>query len=271
MSTHMRSLESPTTWPATVSDVDNEFVRAQHLVKQFGHLRAVDDVSLSVAKGEVIALIGPSGAGKSTFLRCLNLLETPDSGELQIGGERIVFGSEKTKRSQVLRLRRHTGMVFQSFNLFPHLTAAKNVALAQMRVLGRSKEEAMSRALAQLDRVGLSSKADAYPSQCSGGQQQRIGIARALAMDPDLMLFDEPTSGLDPEVGAEILAVMRELASEGTTMVIATHEMEFARHVSHRVVVMVDGAIIEQGAPETVMSAPSHERTQKFLSAVLGR
>ena len=271
MSIHTDLIHTQPSPTETMADMSNEFVRAEHLVKDFGHLRAVNDVSLSVAKGEVIALIGPSGAGKSTLLRCLNLLETPDSGSLQIGDERIVFGSEQVKRPQVLRLRRHTGMVFQSFNLFPHLTAARNVALAQMRVLGRSKEESMERALAQLDRVGLSEKADAYPSQCSGGQQQRIGIARALAMDPDLMLFDEPTSGLDPEVGAEILAVMRELAGEGTTMVIATHEMEFARHVSHRVVVMVEGAIIEQGAPDQVMSAPAHERTQKFLAAVLGR
>ncbi|WP_270889308.1 amino acid ABC transporter ATP-binding protein [Pedococcus sp. 5OH_020] len=265
------SIHTETSPTETAPDVSNEFVRAEHLVKDFGQHRAVNDVSLSVAKGEVIALIGPSGAGKSTLLRCLNLLETPSSGSLQIAGERIVFEGDNLKRPQVLRLRRHTGMVFQSFNLFPHLTAAKNVALAQMRVLGRSKKEAMDRALTQLDRVGLASKADAYPSQCSGGQQQRIGIARALAMDPDLMLFDEPTSGLDPEVGAEILAVMRALAGEGTTMIIATHEMEFARHVSHRVVVMVEGAIIEEGAPEQVMSAPTHERTQKFLSAVLGR
>jgi polar amino acid transport system ATP-binding protein len=257
---------SKTAW-----DVNNQFVRAEELVKNFGDHRAVDTVTMSMSKGEVIALIGPSGAGKSTLLRCLNLLEMPDSGSLQIAGDRISFGADRIRRPQVLRLRRHTGMVFQSFNLFPHLTAVKNVALAQMRVLGRSKEAAMDRALAQLNRVGLASKADAYPSQCSGGQQQRIGIARALAMDPDLMLFDEPTSGLDPEVGAEILAVMRELAGDGTTMLIATHEMEFARHVSHRIVVMVDGAVIEQGSPQQVMSSPAHERTQKFLSAVLGR
>ncbi|MEU6408283.1 amino acid ABC transporter ATP-binding protein [Microbispora sp. NPDC046933] len=265
------SMHSDASATATAHQLGQEFVRAEGLVKDFGQHRAIDNVSLSVAKGEVIALIGPSGAGKSTLLRCLNLLETPDSGSLAIADKRIVFGTGQVKRQQVLRLRRHTGMVFQSFNLFPHLTALKNVSLAQMRVLGRSEKEATERALAQLDRVGLASKANAYPSQCSGGQQQRIGIARALAMDPDLMLFDEPTSGLDPEVGAEILAVMRELAADGTTMLIATHEMEFARHVSNQVVVMVDGAIIEQGQPEQVMSAPAHERTQKFLSAVLGR
>ncbi len=248
-----------------------EFVQAVDLVKTFGAHRAIDGVSLSVAKGEVISLIGPSGAGKSTYMRLLNLLEIPDSGSLRIGPDAVEFGGQQVRRPHILSLRRHTGMVFQSFNLFPHLTAVKNVALAQMRVLGRSKEEAMTRALAQLDRVGLSSKADSYPSQCSGGQQQRIGIARALAMDPDLMLFDEPTSGLDPEVGAEILAVMRELASEGTTMVIATHEMEFARHVSHWTCVMVDGRIIERGNPAQVFGDPGHERTRKFLSAVLGR
>lgn len=255
----------------TVHALGPEFVRAEHLVKAFGAHRAIDDVSLSVARGEVISVIGPSGAGKSTLLRCMNLLEVPDGGVLTIDDQKIVFGERMLKKPETQRLRRKTGMVFQSFNLFPHLTAVRNVALGQMRVLGRSKEEATANALAQLDRVGLSAKADAYPGQCSGGQQQRIGIARALAMDPELMLFDEPTSGLDPEVGAEILSVMRELAVDGTTMLVATHEMEFARHVSHRVVVMVDGAIIEQGEPDQVLSAPTHPRTQRFLSAVLGR
>jgi polar amino acid transport system ATP-binding protein len=249
------------------------FVHAEHLVKNFGEHRAINDVSLQVDRGHVISLIGPSGAGKSTLLRCLNLLEVPDSGTLAIGSERVELGPKAPplKRAQVLRLRRQAGMVFQSFNLFPHLTAMRNVALAQMRVLGRSKEESEARALALLERVGLASKAHAHPSQCSGGQQQRIAIARALAMDPDLMLFDEPTSGLDPEVGAEILSVMRELAREGMTMLIATHEMEFARQVSNRIVVMVDGAIIEQGPPEQIMRTPEHERTRRFLSAVLNR
>ncbi|WP_208004422.1 MULTISPECIES: amino acid ABC transporter ATP-binding protein [Labedella] len=249
----------------------HSFVQAEHLVKRFGEHRAIDDVSLSIAKGEVISLIGPSGAGKSTLLRLLNVLETPDSGTLRVGDAAMTFDGTPVKRARVLAIRRHTGMVFQSFNLFPHLSAVQNVALAQMRVLGRSKDEARTRALAQLERVGLAAKADAYPSQCSGGQQQRIGIARALAMDPDLMLFDEPTSGLDPEVGAEILAVMRELAADGTTMVMATHEMEFARHVSHWTCVMVEGAVIERGAPAQVFDAPEHERTRRFLSAVLGR
>jgi len=246
------------------------FVRADHLTKSFGAHRAINDVTMHVAKGEVISLIGPSGAGKSTFLRLLNLLEVPESGTLSVGGERIDFSGSVT-RPQIVRLRRHAGMVFQSFNLFPHLSALRNVALAQERVLGRSRAEAEERALALLDRVGLLSKAHSHPSQCSGGQQQRIAIARALAMDPDLMLFDEPTSGLDPEVGVEILAVMRELAADGMTMLMATHEMEFARHVSNRIAVMVDGAIIEEGEPEKIMSDPSHGRTRQFLSAVLGR
>jgi len=248
------------------------FLLAENIVKNFGQHRAIDDVSLSVGKGEVISLIGPSGAGKSTFLRCLNLLEIPDEGALTLGEHRIEFAPGRAPgRAEMTALRRRAGMVFQSFNLFPHLTAMRNVQLAQMRVLGRSKDEAGERAVALLDRVGLLAKADAYPSQCSGGQQQRIAIARALAMDPELMLFDEPTSGLDPEVGAEILTVMRELADSGMTMLVATHEMEFARQVSDRVIVMVDGAIIEEGAPDQIMSEPGHERVRKFLSAVLGR
>ncbi|RGE20065.1 amino acid ABC transporter ATP-binding protein [Leucobacter sp. wl10] len=248
------------------------FLNAERIVKRFGAHRAIDDVSLAVGRGEVISVIGPSGAGKSTFLRCLNLLEIPDSGVLAIGGDELAFDDgAPPKRAEVARLRRQAGMVFQSFNLFPHLTAAQNIELAQKRVLGRTPAEAEGRARALLERVGLAAKADAYPSQCSGGQQQRIAIARALAMDPELMLFDEPTSGLDPEVGAEILSVMRELADSGMTMLIATHEMEFARHVSNRVVVMVDGAIVEQGRPEQIMTEPKSERVRRFLSAVLGR
>ncbi|MFD6053224.1 amino acid ABC transporter ATP-binding protein [Agromyces sp. NPDC060279] len=247
------------------------FVSARSITKAFGEHLAVDDVSLDVAKGEVISIIGPSGAGKSSFIRCLNLLEVPDRGALEIGGSRIEFTGSAPQKAQVRALRAHTGMVFQSFNLFPHFTALKNVALPQMRVHGRSKAEAEERAMAELKRVGLAQKANAYPAECSGGQQQRIAIARALAMDPELMLFDEPTSGLDPEIGAEILQVMRALAADDMTMLIVTHEMEFARHVSNRIAVMVDGAMIEQGPPEQIMSQPSHLRTQKFLSAVLGR
>ena len=251
--------------------MDASFVSASSLTKRFGDHVAVDSVDLEVRKGEVISIIGPSGAGKSSFIRCLNLLEVPDHGTLRIGEVAIDFGAGRPSTAQVRALRAQTGMVFQSFNLFPHFTALKNVALPQMRVRGRSKAEAEERAMAELTRVGLASKANAYPAECSGGQQQRIAIARALAMDPELMLFDEPTSGLDPEIGAEILQVMRSLASDDMTMLVVTHEMEFARHVSNQVAVMVDGAIIEQGAPETIMSSPGHERTRRFLSAVLGR
>ena len=247
------------------------FVSALALSKQFGEHRAVDNVSLDVSKGEVISIIGPSGAGKSSLIRCLNLLEVPGAGSLSIGDTTIDFASGKPGKAQVARLRRFTGMVFQSFNLFPHFTALKNVALPQMRVHRRSRAEAEERAMEELGRVGLAAKADAYPAQCSGGQQQRIAIARALAMDPELMLFDEPTSGLDPEIGAEILQVMRKLAADDMTMLVVTHEMEFARQVSNRVAVMVDGAVIEQGSPEKIMSDPDQERTSRFLSAVLGR
>lgn len=224
-----------------------------------------------MSTGEVISLIGPSGAGKSTLIRCVNLLEVPDGGTLRIGGAAADFGAGPPAKAQVRALRQYTGMVFQSFNLFPHLTALKNVALPQMRVHKRSRAEAEARAMEELKRVGLEAKAGAHPAQCSGGQQQRIAIARALAMDPQLMLFDEPTSGLDPEIGAEVLQVMRGLADDNMTMLVVTHEMEFARHVSNQIAVMVDGEIIEQDIPEKIMTDPDHVRTQKFLSAVLGR
>ncbi|WGW13235.1 amino acid ABC transporter ATP-binding protein [Saxibacter everestensis] len=251
--------------------MDGSFVSATSLTKRFGDHKAIDDVSLTVSKGEVISIIGPSGAGKSTFIRCINLLEVPDSGSLRISDAQIDFGSGRPSKPKIRNVREYTGMVFQSFNLFPHFTALKNVALPQMRVHRRSRAEAEARAMEELTRVGLENKAHAYPAQCSGGQQQRIAIARALAMDPELMLFDEPTSGLDPEIGAEILQVMRKLAADNMTMLVVTHEMEFARHVSNQVAVMVDGAIIEQGSPEQIMTNPEHVRTQKFLSAVLGR
>lgn len=263
---HTHQRETP-----AAMDADAPFLQATSLTKTFGSHRAVDNVSLNVARGEVISIIGPSGAGKSSFIRCLNMLEMPDEGQLRIGDAAVDFNRGVPGRAEVGALRRQTGMVFQAFNLFPHLSALKNVALAQVRVLNRSKRDAEERAMAQLERVGLTEKANAYPGQCSGGQQQRIAIARALAMDPDLMLFDEPTSGLDPEIGAEILAVMRELAADKMTMLVVTHEMEFARQVSHEIAVMVDGAVIEQGVPDKIMNDPEHERTRKFLSAVLGR
>lgn len=261
-------IESETEGRSKMSD---SFVSAKSLTKSFGDHKAVNDVSLSLSTGEVISIIGPSGAGKSSFIRCINLLEVPEAGSLRIGEETIDFGAGRPAKAAVRNLRQYTGMVFQSFNLFPHFTALKNVALPQMRVHKRSREEAESRAMEELKRVGLEAKADAHPAQCSGGQQQRIAIARALAMDPELMLFDEPTSGLDPEIGAEILQVMRGLADDNMTMLVVTHEMEFARHVSNQIAVMVDGEIIEQDSPEKIMTEPDHARTQKFLSAVLGR
>ncbi|MFF0990810.1 amino acid ABC transporter ATP-binding protein [Kocuria nitroreducens] len=239
--------------------------------KEFNGVTVLKDVSVQVAHGEVVAFIGPSGAGKSTLLRCVNYLEVPSSGELLLEGKPAVAVASKPTRQELIALRRQVGMVFQGFNLFPHLSVLRNVALPQERVLGRSKAEAETRAMELLERVGLANKADARPTRCSGGQQQRIAIARALALDPSVMLFDEPTSALDPELGGEVLAVMQELASIGMTMLVVTHEMSFARRVSNRTVFMADGAIVEQGPPEQVFGAPQHQRTQRFLEAVLER
>ena len=249
------------------------YLSAKNITKYFGQSLVLDDVSMDIKPGDVVSIIGPSGAGKSTFLRCMNLLETPTSGEIEIGDFRISIspGNSEPSTKELAILRRNVGMVFQSFNLFPHLTVLENVSLGQRKVLGRSKEEARAKSLQILERVGLSEKVDVYPGRCSGGQQQRVAIARSLAMDPKVMLFDEPTSALDPEVGAEILAVMRELADYGMTMMVVTHEMSFAREVGDAVYVMVDGRIVEYGEPQKIMSEPTHERTQKFLSAVLGR
>ncbi|MDQ7911365.1 amino acid ABC transporter ATP-binding protein [Phytohabitans sp. ZYX-F-186] len=248
------------------------FLEASGVTMRFGDHVAVRDVTLSLARGEVVSIIGPSGAGKSTFLRCVNLLEIPEQGSLRVGDTSLtVRPGAKPREKDIQPLRRKLGMVFQNFNLFPHLTVLRNVSLAQERVLGRSRAEAEARSMSLLDRVGLAGKAGAYPGRCSGGQQQRVAIARALALDPAVMLFDEPTSALDPEVGAEVLAVMKELAGEGMTMLVVTHEMAFARDVSDRIVVMVDGAVVEAGEPRQVMSDPSHPRTRSFLSAVLGR
>lgn len=256
-----------------MSKPHSAFLTAEHIVKDFGAHRVLDDVSISVSSGDVVSIIGPSGAGKSTLLRCMNLLETPTSGTLEIGDFRITIGPghKEATRKELSTLRRNVGMVFQNFNLFPHLTVTENISLAQRRVLGRSKADACERAAEILARMGLSDKADEFPNRCSGGQQQRVAIARSLSLDPQVMLFDEPTSALDPEVGAEILAVMRELADEGMTMMVVTHEMGFAREVADRLYVMVDGAIVESGQPQALMSDPQHPRTQQFLGAVLGR
>ncbi|MEP9382334.1 amino acid ABC transporter ATP-binding protein [Nocardioides sp. KR10-350] len=241
-----------------------------HLRKQYGDHVVLDSVDLQVQQGEVAAVIGPSGAGKSTMLRCINLLETPDAGAITVAGTTVDTG-RSVRAKDLARLRRKVGMVFQSFNLFPHLTVLRNITLPQQRVLGRSKVEAEARAMELLTRVGLAEKATQYPARCSGGQQQRIAIARALALDPEVMLFDEPTSALDPELGLEVLTVMRELADEGMTMVVVTHEMQFARDVSDHLLVMADGGIIEQGHPERIFAEPAHERTRQFLRAVLDR
>jgi polar amino acid transport system ATP-binding protein len=227
---------------------------------------------MDVIAGEVVSIIGPSGAGKSTLLRCINFLEPPTSGRIAIGGMEYNApgsGARSPTQKELAQLRRAVGMVFQSFNLFPHLSVLRNISLPQERVLGRSHREARERSLELLDRVGLRDKADTYPGRCSGGQQQRVAIARALALDPKVMLFDEPTSALDPELAVEVLTVMRQLALEGMTMVAVTHEMRFAEEVSDRVVMMADGEIIEEGSPKALLRAPSHERTRRFLRAVL--
>jgi ABC-type polar amino acid transport system ATPase subunit len=231
--------------------------------KRFGDLLVLDDVDLSVAGGEVVVVVGPSGAGKSTLLRCLNGLETLTAGEITIAGRRLEY------RQQTLNeIRQRVGMVFQSFNLFPHWTVLGNVTAAPMHVLGRSRAEVEVEALTLLDRVGLSEKAGAYPSSLSGGQQQRVAIARALAMHPQLMLFDEPTSALDPELVGEVLGVMKGLAESGMTMVVVTHEMRFARRVADRVVLMADGRIVEEGPPSKVLEHPESERARQFIHQV---
>lgn len=245
-------------------------VDVRNLAKAYGGHVVLRDVSLSVPAGSVTAMIGPSGAGKSTLLRCMNLLEKPDSGEINIDGHRIDAGQKISARN-LAQLRRSAGMVFQHFNLFPHMTVLRNISLPQQRVLGRSQDEANAKSMELLSRMGLAEKADHYPSRCSGGQQQRIAIARALALGPRVMLFDEPTSALDPEVGVEVLEVMKELAAEGMTMVVVTHEMSFAANVSDELVVMADGGIIERGDPKKIMSDPQNERTRRFLRAVLER
>ena len=233
------------------------------LTKQFGSL---DDVDLDIVEGEVVCIIGPSGAGKSTLIRCINMLEEfSDSSHITVDGIRV-------KRGQTLaEIRAEVGMVFQSFNLFPHKTVLENITLAPMRVRDLPRDEADSRALALLERVGLTEHAAKYPAQLSGGQQQRVAIARALAMQPKVLLFDEPTSALDPEMVGEVLDVMRALAGSGVTMIVVTHEMEFARQVSDRVVFMDEGRVIEMGTPTELFDAPRESRTRSFLNAVLGQ
>ena len=239
-------------------------IRIEGLRKSFGDVEVLKGIDFEVSAGEVVCVIGPSGSGKSTLLRCVNRLEEPTAGRVFVGGHEVTDPDV-----DIDAVRRRIGMVFQQFNLFGHLTVLDNVAIAQRRVLRRNVAEARRVAMANLERVGLGGRGDAYPVELSGGQQQRVAIARALAMDPELMLFDEPTSSLDPELVGDVLGVMRELAGEGMTMMVVTHEIGFAREVADRVAFMDDGMIVEQGAPETVLERPAHDRTRTFLRRLL--
>jgi len=249
-------------------------VKLEGICKRFGDLEVLKGVDLEVGKGQVVCILGPSGSGKSTFLRCVNLLEPPEEGEIFIEGHDICKGPGSGTGEESWELnfvRQRVGIVFQQFNLFPHKTALQNVTLAQERVLGRSKQEARKKATELLERVGLGDKLNQYPETLSGGQQQRVAIARALAMDPHVMLFDEVTSALDPELVKEVLDTMRELAEEGMTMIVVTHEIGFAREVADRVVFMDGGVIVEEGPPAEVLENPREERTKQFLGLVLER
>jgi polar amino acid transport system ATP-binding protein len=251
---------------STVASADGAMLRLEGVCKRFGKLQVLRGIDMHMSKGEVVCVIGPSGSGKSTLLRCINLLEPPNSGRIFLEGTEITGRGAKDGVDYV---RRRVGMVFQSFNLFPHKCAMDNVCLAQEKVLGRGEKEAQAKAKELLDRVGLGDKFGEYPDRLSGGQQQRVAIARALAMDPHVMLFDEVTSALDPELVKEVLDVMRELAQEGMTMIVVTHEMGFAREVARRVIFMDEGRIVEHGPPAQVLDNPREERTKRFLGLVL--
>ena len=241
-----------------------EKVKVRNLVKHFDKLKVLCGIDLTVTEGEVVCIIGPSGSGKSTLLRCLNRLEEPTGGEI------IVDDAVDTdKKTNINKVRENIGMVFQSFNLFSNFTVLENIMFAPVELKKMTKAEAKTKAMELLARVGLADKADAYPHQLSGGQQQRVAIARSLAMNPDIMLFDEPTSALDPEMVGEVLAVMKELAAAGMTMIVVTHEMGFARDVADRVIFMADGVIVEEGTPEEIFTDPQNPRTKEFLSCVL--
>lgn len=242
----------------------DSIISVKDLTKTYGEAKAVANVSEEIKRGEVIAIIGPSGSGKSTFLRCLNLLEEPNGGSIFFDGQDI------TKASDINIYRRKMGMVFQHFNLFPHMSIMRNLTLAPIKLLGKSKKDAEKKAMMLLEKVGLADRAGSYPNQLSGGQKQRIAIVRSLCMEPEVMLFDEPTSALDPEMVGEVLSVMKELAKEKMTMIVVTHEMGFAREVADRVIFMEAGKIAEQGSPEQIFNNPESERLKKFLSMVLG-
>ncbi len=247
-------------------------IGAEHLHKRFGSLEVLRDISLAIGKGEVVSIIGPSGSGKSTLLRCFALLEEPSAGRIVMEGEIIACAPpDQTVVRRIRQKRPEIGMVFQNFNLWPHLTAIENIIEAPLRVKGMSRAEAIALAEELLGKVGLTDKRDEHPSRLSGGQQQRVAIARALAMNPHVMLFDEVTSALDPELVQEVLLVMRQLVKEGMTMLVVTHEMSFARDVCDRVVIMSDAEIVEEGPPEVIFRAPTHERTQRFLTTILNR
>jgi polar amino acid transport system ATP-binding protein len=256
------------------TEVRPPMVTAEQVEKWFGRTQVLKGIDLEIAEKEVCCIIGPSGSGKSTFLRCINHLEVVDAGRLSVAGELIGYRQRGDKlyemrEREVARQRQDIGMVFQRFNLFPHMTAMQNIMEAPIRVKGENRATAQERAQRLLDRVGLGERGDAYPSQLSGGQQQRVAIARALAMEPRLMLFDEPTSALDPELVGDVLDVMRQLAEDGMTMIVVTHEMGFAREVGDSLVFMDDGVVVEAGAPREVLAAPRHVRTKAFLSKVL--
>lgn len=239
-------------------------IRVNNLHKNFGNLEVLKGVSLEVKKGEVLVIIGPSGSGKSTILRCINLLEEPTKGDIYIEGEKI-----NDKKADINKIRQKVGMVFQHFNLFPNMTAIDNITLAPVKVKKMDKKDAEDIAIKLLKKVGLEDKRDSYPVKLSGGQKQRLAIARALAMQPDVMLFDEPTSALDPEMVKEVLNVMKELANEGMTMIVVTHEMGFAREVADRVIFVDDGVIVEEGTPKEVFENPKNPRTREFFSKIL--
>ena len=250
-----------------MTSTQTPIVRMQKLHKHFGSLHVLKDIDLEIVPGEVVVVIGASGSGKSTLIRCINGLEEFQSGSLDVDGNTLLPNGKSSQALQTTRTE--VGMVFQQFNLFPHLSVLDNVTLAPMKVRGWSRQDAEETAKRLLDRVGIADQANKYPSQLSGGQQQRVALARALAMEPRLMLFDEPTSALDPEMIGEVLDAMRELAKEGMTMVIVTHEMGFAREVADRIIFIHKGEIAEQGTPEQLFDSPQHERTQSFLARVL--